>query len=106
MAEDVIKTLNENFFYSKKQRGYTFKHIYEKHIIGDISKKTGKMPFTLSEVLRAEKEGKLLIYGRDLIALWETDDKRYLYVILRKKDLRIVTAYRIGRKQYLKILKY
>ncbi len=64
------------------------------------------MPFTLSEVLRAEKEGKLLIYGRDLIALWETDDKRYLYVILRKKDLRIVTAYRIGRKQYLKILKY
>ena len=73
MAEDVIKTLNENFFYSKKQRGYTFKHIYEKHIIGDISKKTGKMPFTLSEVLRAEKEGKLLIYGGDLIALWETD---------------------------------
>jgi len=75
-------------------------------LLGIFQRKSGKMPFTLSEVLRAEKEGKLLIYGRDLIALWETDDKRYLYVILRKKDLRIVTAYRIGRKQYLKILKY
>ncbi len=47
----------------------------------------------------------MLIYGRDLIALQETDDKRYLYVVLRKKDLRIVAVYRIGRKQYLKILK-
>jgi len=105
MAEDVVKTLDKNFFYSKKQGEFTFIHIYRDHILKDISKKTGKRPFTLNEVLRAKGEGKLFKYRGDIVTVWETPDNRILQVVLRKKDLRVITAYRISRRKLNKILR-
>jgi len=105
MAEDVVKTLDENFFYSKKRNVYTFIHIYKDHILKDVSKKTGEKPFYLHEVIKAKKEGELIKYGGDIICLWKTPDGRILHLVLREEDLKIVTAYRIDKRKYMKIVR-
>lgn len=104
MAQDVVKTLDENFFYSKKQGMFTFAHIYSKHVLGDVSR-TGKKPFTLSEVIRAKKEGKMFRFRGDLVCVWESPDGRILRLTLDEENLKIVTAFRIDRRRLQKIIK-
>jgi|Deesub1362B_J571_1020462.scaffolds.fasta_scaffold02162_2 hypothetical protein len=96
MAEDVIKTLDENFFYSKKRGCYTFVHVYKDHSV--------KENFKLSDVLKIRKEGKRIGEARDsLHIVGGLKDGRKIHIAISKKNFKIITAH-IASDRYLRNL--
>jgi hypothetical protein len=97
MAEDVVKTLDENFSFDYKEKEYAFTHIYNRHL-----KKEG---FKLSDVMRIRNEGeKIGLWRGSLQKIGQLVDGRTLRVAISEKTLKINTAH-IVSKRYLKKVK-
>jgi SPP1 gp7 family putative phage head morphogenesis protein len=97
MADDVIKTLDENFFYSKRQEQYTFRHVHKDHGV--------KEEFTLNDVLKLRNNGKKPgEYKDSLQIIGNLDDGRLLRVAVSKDRFKIITAHIINKKDAENIL--
>jgi len=114
MVEDTIHTIEKNFtFIQNRKEGVsenTAAHIYQRHILGNVSKRTGEPPFTMAEVIKAKEEGILYKHsdmgGEKLKVLWESPDGRKLNVILSNRyPGKIITAFRIRQNDWDKIVK-
>jgi len=96
MAQDALKTLDKNFFPSKKLGEYTFVHIQRKH--------AGPEEFRISDVLNVRKDGERLgKSGDDLHIVGALPDGRKMHVVVSEGKRKIVTAHIIN-KRYLKTL--
>jgi len=112
LVKNTLQTIDRNFFFRSPKTGEkenTAVHIYEKHILNDALK-SGEQPFTLAEVIKAKDEGVIYKHrdagGEKLKALWKSPDGRLLNVIMSNQyPGKIVTAHRIGQKDWNKIVK-
>ncbi|MDD1695110.1 MAG: minor capsid protein [Methanoregula sp.] len=96
MVKDTLKTLDKNFFPSKKLGEYTFVHIQRKHAsIED---------FGISDVLNVRKTGERVgKTGSDLHILGDLPDGRKMHVVISEEKRKIVTAH-ITNTHYIKKL--